>query len=182
MHALHNNLAPLVVPRSRLSLPGAQNAELRSEFIPVHIVDKPSVLEINCASFAEHLQINRENNLVDKVKTNQWCWAENILFRALLEGAFDCYEANRNHPNSVICGECKFFDRIKIPPFADSRYRKWNLFVMLIDSWSNDIPLPAIPKPPNCITNPETCRARCPVDRVGVRIQGNAYNEIAHKP
>jgi hypothetical protein len=68
MHALHNNLAPLVVPRSPLSLPGVQNAELRSEFIPVHTVDKPSVLEINCASFAEHLQTNRENTLIDKVK------------------------------------------------------------------------------------------------------------------
>lgn len=52
----HNIPAPLVAPRSRLSLPGAQNAELRLNLIPVHTVGKPSALEINCAAFAERLQ------------------------------------------------------------------------------------------------------------------------------
>jgi hypothetical protein len=48
--------ALLVVVQSRLSLPGAQNAELRLNPIPAHTVDKPSALENKPADFVERLQ------------------------------------------------------------------------------------------------------------------------------
>ena len=60
---MHSHLkipALLVVVRSGMSLPGAQNAELRSDLIPVHTVDKPSALENKPADFVEHLQTKGE--------------------------------------------------------------------------------------------------------------------------
>ena len=56
----HNFPALLVVQRSRLSLPGAQNAELRLKLIPAHTVGNRSTQEINCAAFAERLQTKGE--------------------------------------------------------------------------------------------------------------------------